>query len=163
MTIEATLERIAAALETIAKSAGSLAQAPAQLGAPEANTTTPAPTPAPEVKKGKGKKDEAAPAPAAETSAAPSPSDAAPAAAPSESKPAGIEWQSVLDKILELNKKPEAEGGGRPAVVGVIKHFGLDPATQKVPELAKLNRNSEILAHVEALLAPKAAEEVDIF
>lgn len=169
MTIEATLERIAVALETIAKQGGTVAQATAELGKPE---TPAAPAPAPKAGKGKAneKVTEAAGAAAnAANSPAPAPA-AATAQSPSDAAPA---WADVLVKIKELNTS-DKPGHGREGVVNVLTKFGLDPRPvdqggkgDTVPKLQALNKNADVLAFVESLLnaaaAPAPAADADIF
>ena len=64
---------------------------------------------------------------------------------------ASADWDSVFRAIKELSTAPT---GGREAVLGVLKHFGCEGKT--VPALKDLNKNAEILAHVQGLLAPAA-------
>ena len=61
----------------------------------------------------------------------------------------GADWDTVFRAIKELSTAPT---GGREAVLGVLKHFGCEGKT--VPSLKDLNKNAEILAHVNALMAP---------
>lgn len=61
----------------------------------------------------------------------------------------GADWDKVFRAIKELSTAPT---GGREAVLGVLKHFGCEGKT--VPALKDLNKNAEILAHVEGLLNP---------
>jgi hypothetical protein len=155
MTLEATLERIAVALETIAKTGGTIAQATAQLGAPDAAAPTPAPV-AGKGKKGNEKVTEAA-ANAAATVAAPAASAPPPAAAPAASSDAAPAWEAVLPQIQALNKGT-ADGQGRDGVMALLRHFGLDPDKgQTVPALKPLGKNSEILAFIKARMEPAAA------
>ena len=63
----------------------------------------------------------------------------------------GADWDTVFRAIKELSTAPT---GGREAVLGVLKHFGCEGKT--VPALKDLNKNAEILAHVQGLLAPAA-------
>lgn len=63
----------------------------------------------------------------------------------------GADWDTVFRAIKELSTAPS---GGREAVLGVLKHFGCEGKT--VPALKDLNKNAEILAHVQGLLAPAA-------
>ncbi len=63
----------------------------------------------------------------------------------------GADWDTVFRAIKELSTAPT---GGREAVLGVLKHFGCEGKT--VPSLKDLNKNAEILAHVQGLLAPAA-------
>ena len=59
--------------------------------------------------------------------------------------------------IKELSTAPS---GGREAVLGVLKHFGCEGKT--VPALKDLNKNAEILAHVQGLLAPAADADLGL-
>ena len=59
------------------------------------------------------------------------------------------DWDTVFREIKALSTAPT---GGRDAVLGVLKHFGCEGKT--VPALKDLNKNAEILAHVQGLLAP---------
>lgn len=63
----------------------------------------------------------------------------------------GADWDTVFRAIKELSTAPT---GGREAVLGVLKHFGCEGKT--VPALKDLNKNAEILAHVQGLMAPAA-------
>ena len=63
----------------------------------------------------------------------------------------GADWDTVFRAIKELSTAPT---GGREAVLGVLKHFGCEGKT--VPSLKDLNKNAEILAHVQGLMAPAA-------
>lgn len=63
----------------------------------------------------------------------------------------GADWDTVFRAIKALSTAPT---GGREAVLGVLKHFGCEGKT--VPALKDLNKNAEILAHVQGLLAPAA-------
>jgi len=64
-------------------------------------------------------------------------------------KTSDTDWDTVFRAIKELSTAPT---GGREAVLGVLKHFGCEGKT--VPALKDLNKNAEILAHVQGLLAP---------
>ena len=66
-------------------------------------------------------------------------------------KTSDADWDTVFRAIKELSTAPT---GGREAVLGVLKHFGCEGKT--VPALKDLNKNAEILAHVQGLLAPAA-------
>ena len=59
------------------------------------------------------------------------------------------DWDTVFREIKALSTAPT---GGRDAVLGVLKHFGCEGKT--VPSLKDLNRNADILAHVQGLMAP---------
>lgn len=62
---------------------------------------------------------------------------------------ASADWDTVFREIKALSTAPT---GGRDAVLGVLKHFGCEGKT--VPALKDLNRNADILAHVQGLMAP---------
>ena len=66
-------------------------------------------------------------------------------------KTSDADWDTVFRAIKELSTAPT---GGREAVLGVLKHFGCEGKT--VPALKDLNKNADILAHVQGLLAPAA-------
>ena len=70
-------------------------------------------------------------------------------------KTSDADWDTVFRAIKELSTAPT---GGREAVLGVLKHFGCEGKT--VPALKDLNKNAEILAHVQGLLAP--AQDSDL-
>ena len=63
----------------------------------------------------------------------------------------GADWDTVFRAIKDLSTAPT---GGREAVLGVLKHFGCEGKT--VPLLKDLNRNADILAHVQGLMTPAA-------
>lgn len=67
----------------------------------------------------------------------------------------GADWDTVFRAIKELSTAPT---GGREAVLGVLKHFGCEGKT--VPSLKDLNRNADILAHVQGLMTP--AQDSDL-
>ena len=67
------------------------------------------------------------------------------------------DWDTVFRAIKELSTAPT---GGREAVLGVLKHFGCEGKT--VPALKELNKNAEILAHVQGLLAPAADADLGL-
>lgn len=69
----------------------------------------------------------------------------------------GADWDTVFRAIKELSTAPT---GGREAVLGVLKHFGCEGKT--VPALKDLNKNAEILAHVQGLLAPAADADLGL-
>lgn len=66
------------------------------------------------------------------------------------------EWKEVIEAFTKLMAAPDH---GRVSVVQVLKHF--DKTAEKVPALEALGKNAEIIAHIEAILAPAAtaAEE----
>jgi hypothetical protein len=88
---------------------------------------------------------------AAAVAEAQKPAATAPTATPQpDTASAGaVEWDTVFREIKALSTAPT---GGRDAVLGVLKHFGCEGKT--VPALKDLNRNADILAHVQGLMAP---------
>ena len=96
------------------------------------------------------KAQDAAAAAASQASAASEPSATAQPGTAS-AKTSDADWDTVFRAIKELSTAPT---GGREAVLGVLKHFGCEGKT--VPALKDLNKNAEILAHVQGLLAPAA-------
>lgn len=70
---------------------------------------------------------------------------------------ANADWDTVFREIKALSTAPT---GGREAVLGVLKHFGCEGKT--VPALKDLNRNADILAHVQGLLAPAADADLGL-
>ena len=98
-----------------------------------------------------------APAPAAATAAAPAPAPApAPVAATPSQAADGTPWTTVIAKFTELNKSAEP-GHGREGVMSILKQFlpGVEKPTAAM--LQPLGKNDEVIAAIEALLAPKAA------
>ena len=69
----------------------------------------------------------------------------------------GADWDTVFREIKALSTAP-APNGGREAVLAVLKHFGCEGKT--VPSLKDLNKNAEILAHVQGLMTP--AQDSDL-
>lgn len=96
------------------------------------------------------KAQDAAAAAASQASATSEPSATAQLGTAS-AKTSDADWDTVFRAIKELSTAPT---GGREAVLGVLKHFGCEGKT--VPALKDLNKNAEILAHVQGLLAPAA-------
>lgn len=88
---------------------------------------------------------------AAAVAEAQKPAATAPTATPpADTASAGaVEWDTVFREIKALSTAPM---GGRDAVLGVLKHFGCEGKT--VPALKDLNKNADILAHVQGLMAP---------
>ena len=70
-------------------------------------------------------------------------------------KTSDADWDTVFRAIKELSTAPT---GGREAVLCVLKHFGCEGKT--VPALKDLNKNAEILAHVQGLMTP--AQDSDL-
>lgn len=90
----------------------------------------------------------------AATQAAASPT--APTASPSQP----VAFQQIVDRITVLNKSPEA-GHGREGVLVILRKYLPGDERPSVTKLQALNRNAEILADIEAALAPAAEAEFD--
>jgi len=99
------------------------------------------------------KAQDAAAAAASQASATSEPS----ATAKQDGASANADWDTVFREIKALSTAPT---GGREAVLGVLKHFGCEGKT--VPALKDLNRNADILAHVQGLLAPAADADLGL-
>lgn len=109
-----------------------------------------------EAKKAEYAKKSLTAAPAAQT-ATPAPASTPAAAAQTASSPgASVSFKQVVDKLIELSKDTRP-GKGREAIAAFVGKYGV----AKVPGLEALGKNAELLAEVEALLAPDA--EADIF
>lgn len=67
-----------------------------------------------------------------------------------------VEWKDVIAGFTKMIGDPNH---GRPAVLEVMKKF--DPNATTIPALEALGKNAEIVAHIDALLNPKAAAEED--
>ena len=83
------------------------------------------------------------------------------AAAPAQtvsSNAAAVSFKQVVDALTLLSKDTRP-GKGRDAIVAFVGKHGV----AKVPALEALGKNAELLAEVEALLAPDAAAEDDFF
>lgn len=70
-----------------------------------------------------------------------------------------VTFKQVTDSILELSKHT-GPNGGRDGVLAVLKQFGCEG--KKVPDLAGLNKNADILAFVKAQMAPADAGLSDL-
>ena len=71
----------------------------------------------------------------------------------------GTPWASVMEQIKLLNAGT-APGQGRDGVKALLTAFGLDGTEgKKVPNLAALGKNDEILKFVNNLLAPAGADD----
>lgn len=79
----------------------------------------------------------------------------------SDKKPedTGPTFDDVTKKIVEINKAP-APKGGREGVLKVLAQFGCEG--KKVPDLKALNKNAEIIAFVDSLLAEEADDDLGI-
>jgi hypothetical protein len=70
----------------------------------------------------------------------------------------GVTFKQLTEKLMELNAS-KAEGHGREALKAfLLKHVG---EGKNVPALEALHKNAELLAEVEAILSPAAAEQTD--
>jgi hypothetical protein len=78
-------------------------------------------------------------------------------AQPDTASAGAVDWDTVFREIKALSTAPT---GGREAVLGVLKHFGCEGKT--VPALKDLNKNADILAHVQGLLAPAADADLGL-
>lgn len=82
---------------------------------------------------------------------------AAPAASPAQSE---IKFADVLAKFKELNASKEA-GHGREGVMAVLKKFLPNDAAPTVSKIESLGRNVEVMAALNELLTPAAADDFD--
>ncbi|QXV72224.1 hypothetical protein Acf1_00027 [Acidovorax phage ACF1] len=98
------------------------------------------------------KKPDPAPAATAQTSASSGPS-----ATPAQATASDVKWDTVLQAIVTLNKLPAEQGGGREAVLAVLKEFGCEG--KLVRELEALGRHAEILKFVNDQIAGGAASD----
>lgn len=74
----------------------------------------------------------------------------------------GTPWDSVMVQIKTLNAGT-APGQGRDGVKALLAKYGFDGSEgKKVPDLAKLGKNDEILAFVNNLLTPADADDLGI-
>lgn len=164
MTLEAKLDEL---IEVNKAILGAL-QTGAQMAAPS-TADTPETT---EAKKGRGRprKEDAAAAPAAapatETPAATPPAPAAtePSATPpadTASATASVSFKEVTEAIVKLNKDT-GPNGGRPGVLKVLQQFLGTTEGKRVPDLEPLGKNAEIVAFVEATLAPAEDDDLGI-
>lgn len=71
-----------------------------------------------------------------------------------------VPFTQIVERITVLNKSPEP-GHGRDGVMAILKKYLPDDAKPTVTKLQPLGRNAEILADIEAALAPAAEEEFD--
>lgn len=145
MAIEETLVSIDTTLKSLLLIAQTGAAVPAALGAPEVKVPA----------AGKSK-----PAGAAGKAAGTALTATAAAAAAGTTS-----FQSVVDVLTAISKS-EKPGRGRPGVMAFLNvHLEDLPEDQrKVPKLAALDKNDELLAAAQALLAGPAAEvEADPF
>ncbi len=73
-------------------------------------------------------------------------------------------FKAVTDKLIELSKDTRP-GKGREALVCLLAKYlpDVDVMARKVPALAALGKNDQIMADALAMLAPDAEVEVDIF
>lgn len=100
-------------------------------------------------------------APAASTAPAAAPAPSTPAAStvssqPSEQTQGDVPFATIVERITVVNKSP-AEGHGRNGVLAILKKWLPNDPQPTVTKLQPLGKNAEILADIEALLAPAAA------
>ncbi len=91
---------------------------------------------------------------------------AAPSATQKQATASGPDFKKVVDALTELSKVPEPAGGRAVIRELLNKHLkDLPEAERKVPKLEPLGKHAEILAEVQALLAPPevVAEDDDPF
>lgn len=131
-----------------------------QSGAQIAAVAEPDPAGEPKARRGRPPKSETAAQSAKDEPAAsttPETATTAPTATPqaesaSVEKQQDIPFDNVTKKIVELNKAK-----GRDAVMSVIENFlgeGAVAKGKKVPDLASVGKNADIVAFVDGLLAP---------
>ena len=99
------------------------------------------------------------PATTSESTATTAPSATAQAAGASDEKPSTPSFDEVTAKIVALNKAP---GHGRDSVLKVFQQFFGTTEGKRVPDLQSLGKNAEIIAFVDALLAPAAEDDLGI-
>lgn len=102
-------------------------------------------------------------APTTAPAAAPAPST--PAASPVSSQPSeatvgDVPFPKIVERITVLNKSPEP-GHGREGVLAILRKWLPNEAQPTVTKLQPLGQNAAILADIEALLTPAAADEFD--
>lgn len=93
---------------------------------------------------------------ATQTAAPASVSTTAATASVASSSEATVSFKQVVEKLMELSKDARP-GKGREAIVGFLAKHNV----KTVPMLESLGKPADLLAEVEALMAPDA--EVDIF
>ena len=96
---------------------------------------------------------------AAQKSPVDTPAAASPTA-PTASSQQPVAFSQIVDRITVLNKSPEA-GHGREGVLAILRKYLPGDERPSVTKLQALNRNAEILADIEAALAPAEAAEFD--
>lgn len=98
------------------------------------------------------------------TAAAPSPAPATPAAstAPStaSTQQPEVGFPQIVERITVLNKSA-LPGHGREGTLAILRKYLPGDDRPSVTKLQALNRNAEILADIEAALAPAEATEFD--
>lgn len=94
---------------------------------------------------------------AVQTAAPAAESKPAATASTASSSAATVSFKQVVDALTVLSKDTRP-GKGRDAIVAFVSKHGV----AKVPGLEALGKNAELLAEVEALLAPDEAED-DVF
>ena len=98
-----------------------------------------------------------APAPAQESS---TPAASTASSQPSEATSAEVPFSKVVERMTELSKS-DKPGHGRDGVLAVLKKYLPGDDRPTVTKLQPLGLNAAILAHIETVLAPAAAEEFD--
>ena len=88
--------------------------------------------------------------PAASTPTAPT------ASSPTSAPSAEVGFQQIVDRITVLNKSPQP-GHGREGVLAILRKYLPNDERPSVTKLQPLGRNAEILADIEAALAPAVA------
>lgn len=79
----------------------------------------------------------------------------------SSEKPADeVPFAKIIERITVLNKS-DKPGHGREGVMAILKKYLPDDAKPSVTKMQPLGKNAEILADIEAALAPAAEEEFD--
>jgi hypothetical protein len=101
---------------------------------------------------------------AAQKSPAPTPAAASPtapiASSPAPAASVEVGFPQIVERITALNKSPEP-GHGREGVLAILRKYLPGDERPSVTKLQPLNRNAEILADIEAALAPAGAGEFD--
>lgn len=113
-----------------------------------------------------GKSAEQPPATAVEapaTAPAQAPAPATPGASTAQSQDSTVPFPKIVERITALNKS-DKPGHGREGVLSVLRQFLPGDEKPTVTKLQALNRNTEVLEVIEALLAgPAPAPAADEF
>lgn len=79
----------------------------------------------------------------------------------SSEKPADeVPFAKIIERITVLNKS-DKPGHGREGVMAILKKYLPDDAKPSVTKMQPLGKNADILADIEAALAPAVEEEFD--